>query len=376
VIGADFLAFWTGGRMALDGDLAHLYDFEAQGRLQAETIGMGDIGIHPFVSPPFATELYLPFAAAPWAVGLALWTAVSLALVLGSAAWLGKSLLPPGPWALRALAFPPVLAVFLYGQATGWLLLGFTAFVLMLRKGHDLPAGLALGFLAFKPQLLLPWAVWLLVSRRFSALLGLSLGVGIWLVNGELVAPGMLPAFVEATPRVVEMLRSPHYHGWGLANLFGFWLFVADPISPRLTDILTLLSSLALGGFVAVRWARRRWVAESAADDLEIAAALAIGLVLSPHLFFYDLALLVIPLALALRSLGTSLGGGSVLGATGILYVATFAGPTLSRAIENATSAAGVRLSILVLVPAILLWAWTLVTEADRADASKPAPTG
>src|SRR2546426_11534387 len=140
------------------------------------------------------------------------------------------------------------------------------------------------------------------------------------------------------------MLRSSGYPTEGLQSFLGFAALLLDAFSPRAADVLA--ASLTFGSLAWLMW--RWWPAQwrpGAADwDLKLAATFAIGLIASPHLYLYDLLLLLLPFAIvrAHSPPGVPLGGGPVLAWSAAVWLLVFLGTPLARVQLYAASALGV----------------------------------
>ncbi|HZO08167.1 MAG TPA: glycosyltransferase family 87 protein, partial [Myxococcota bacterium] len=341
-LGGDFLAFYTGAQFLRQGRMAEVYDLAAQREFQRRVVAPRKLAAKPFINPPHAAVLYLPFALSGHATGLALWSLAGLAALLGSARLLCGELdalrrLGPLRLAAASFLFFPTLAWLGFGQATGFVLLLYTATFVLLRRGRDLAAGACLGCLAFKPQLALGLAVVLLLNGRSRALLGGAAAAAGWLALGFRLSPEATQRYLRLGPELVALLRSDAYPGWGIHSALGFASLLLDGFSPRLADALaTALCAAALAA-LGLAWWRIEWRPGSRAWDLAMAGSLALGLLLSPHLYFYDLMLLLLPLALVwqhhpeLRD-GRPLDGGALLAWTAVLWALGFLGTPLSLA--------------------------------------------
>jgi hypothetical protein len=365
-----------------------LYDFRAQKALQDGLVAPHKtLEIHPFVNPPFTAVLYAPFAAGGYVVGLAAWWAVGLAALGGSLVLLRRELFLSRAVSIRQLAlgavlFFPTIAWFMYGQNTAVTLLLFTMTYVWLRRGRDFRAGLALGLLFYKPQLMLACGAALLVKGRWSALLGAVAGTGAWLAVGWAVNPETMLQYAGLGPALFDFLRGDsqafglhvNYPTWGLHSFFGFSSLLLDGWSRSAADGLAGL--LTICGLIAicVAWLRTPWKPGSRQWDLTIAATLAFGLLISPHLFLYDLLLLLLPLIIVWRCCrdeapGKLLDGGPLLALTALLYAATFVSSYLTKAqMELATALGLAKTGLQFSVPIIVVWSW-LVFRAARGQA-------
>lgn len=371
-IGADFLAFFTGGRLWLDSRAGELYDFGAQQGLQTALMGPGT-PLCPFLNPPHAAVLYAPFAAAGYLPGLLGWWALCGLGLLVAVARLRAELGLRGStalWTARALMFFPVLAAFLFGQVAPLLVLPLSGFLLALRADRDLEAGAWLGLLALKPQLGLGWAVVLVASGRWRAVSTAALVVGAQIALGLLAAPEATAPFLAASRGFLDLLARDVYPTWGLSNALALCVLGLGWASDRLAlEAWFGLSAALLWTVGFAGW--RAMTGDPAHRDGRLATCVALSLLVSPHLYFYDLALLVPAFALAGAAMPVRdrrpFGGGPVLVWTAILYVCAFVGPYLTLAQVRLTDAAfGVEIAVPIVVPALIGWAGAVWSAASR----------
>jgi len=390
--GLDFMAFYTGGRFFLEGRLADLYDFSAQRAFQASLLApVVSKARSPFINPPFTVALYAPFALGSYGLGLLLWWGAGLLAFTLSLRLIRQTLLPPsgpstGRLFLTSFLFFPTLAWFLYGQSTALTLLLYTLTFVLLRRERDFTAGLALGCLLYKPQLAVALGVMLLVKRRWWALLGGALSAGLWLVIGFALSPAAMQEYARMSPMLFELLRSGmapmdprwglqvHYPTWGIQSFFGFAVLLLDGFWKSGADLLAAV--LTLGGVLGVVfwWRRMAWQPGTRAWDFTMAATLALGLLISPHLFLYDLMLLLLPLAIvwSYYPRGTEarhLDGGPLLAWTALLYGATFVGSYLTLGELFLSTAVGLpKLAVQWSTLIIAGWAWVVSRFARNAE--------
>ncbi len=390
IIGGDFAAFYTGGRFFIEGRTDELYDLVAQKAYQDSLVAPAVTWeIHPFVNPPFSVLLYAPFALPDYVTGLAVWWGCTLACLVISLRLLRGQLCPASAVSLRRLTllaflFFPTIMCFIYGQNTGLTLLLYTLTFVWLRCGRDGRAGFALGLLFYKPQLMIALCVVLLVKRRWRALAGVTAGVCLWCGAGLLVTPEAMGEYARISPKLFDYLRgttntfglTTNYPTWGLHSFFGFSVLLLDGFSRRAADALALTLSAGAALAVALTWRRVRWQAGERQWDLMLAATVALGLLISPHLFLYDLMLLLLPLFIVCSRLGRGtcwfrLDEGPVLAATVVLYFVAFAGSYVSGGQLDATQALGLpKIAVQFSVIVMVAWVWTVYRAARSARQS------
>jgi len=378
----DFAAFYIGGQFLLEGRMAELYDYAAQKALQTDLVApVIKDGILPFIYPPFTALLYAPFASGSYVMGLLLWWAAGL-LALGLSLYLLRQELMPShaPSTKRLLLisflFFPTLAWFLYGQNTALTLLLYILTFVLLRRGHDFTAGAALGLLLYKPQLAIAMGVVLLVKWRWRALIGGALTAGAWIALGFALNVAAMNEYLRLGPLLLDQLvrlEGPNTTAWAQHNFFAFSTLLFDSFwRPGAYLLAAGLTAGALIG-LAFWWRRIAWRPGTRTWDLTLAATFALGLLISPYLFLYDLMLLLLPLAIVWSHYfhgtgGRALDGGPLLAWSALLYVATFFGSFLSLAQLQVAAAVGlprvaVQLSILVIVG----WVWLVARMAQHS---------
>lgn len=371
-LGNDFVAFYTGARFWLDGRLASVYDLEQQHLFQAALTAAGEVAqTSPFINPPYAVVWYAPFAAMGdylWA--LIAWLVCGVALFVASVRGVHLEGELPGRGVMMAqlLLAPPFLLWLGYGQATAvvffWLAMSYGA----MRRGRWVWGGAALGMLAFKPQLALGLVLVIVGRRRWGALAAGASVLALWVGLGFALSPEAMAAWWSKSGEWAAMLREESYPAWGVCSIYGFYNLLVYPLSPRLADALTALSSAALLGWL-VRCVWR--VRDAAWESEEVQATVAIVLMCAPLLavqyYTYDLLLCVLPvwivtrLCVARRGQGDERGaaspyldGGAVLAWTAILYGVTFLGPVVIGAqvawFEQGLGLPGVSVQIVPLV--------------------------
>jgi hypothetical protein len=397
-IGGDFLAFYTGARLFLAGRLAEAYDagagfaFPAQAAFQRALLAPQRLGgVHAFVNPPHAVLLYVPFAWPRYGVGLALWWTAGLAALALAIGLVRRELaalraVPARRLFLACWLFLPTYVWFGYGQATAFALLVYAGFFVLLRRGRDAWAGACLSCLAFKPQLAIACAWLLFVRGRWRALAAGAAGAAAWLAIGYAVDPDATRAYLALAPQLGAMLRFAGYDTFGIQSFFGFAALLLDTLSARAADALAAALSVGALAWIAVRARRTPWWPASFAQraegersrsasrewDLLLAATLAIGLLVSPQLYVYDLMLLLLPFAIVWSHAPAAppLGGGPVLAWSAAVWLLAFLSAPLTRGQLFLTSALGLGpFALQLATPAVLAWA---VEVARRRDAALP----
>lgn len=228
--GADFSCFWTGARTALH-EPARLYDFAHVTAHQGWPLGPDKL--RPFIYPPSALFLFMPFAVAPY------WPAYGLWVILTAALFLWAGLKAGAPWWLILL--PPVAYVAYCGQVT-FLVGGLVIGALALPPRRAIAAGILFGLAALvKPQLVLLVPIALIAAGRWRTLAAAGVTGGLVVAASALVW-GVEPwlAWLAALPRFQQMIfhdasmvedAVTPYAALQALGWNGAWAFVLAPVA-------------------------------------------------------------------------------------------------------------------------------------------------
>lgn len=293
-IGGDFIAFYTAGEFARDGDALAAYDFDAFDAKAKELAPLERLGLM-WQYPPTMFFLTALFAFLPYKISYIVWCLSGWAALLWSLRALGFR----GP-AFWLMGFSPLcVGVFDNGQISL-----ATAALLFLSaykpKERWLLAGLAAGLLTIKPQLgiLLPIAFLMVGAWRTIAVAAV---VAVLLHGSSLLVYGVegWSDFFFAVARLNADVTGAGLNTppMGMTTLFGqLRMFgVSSTIASPLQYTLTLLIAVA----VAIVWRRP-------GDALGKAAAVCAGAILAtPYAYSYEMAALLLPAAFIAREAGS-----------------------------------------------------------------------
>jgi alpha-1,2-mannosyltransferase len=272
-LATDFSSFWSAAKLALAGVPGSAWDPAAHAAFQrahfSPEAGFAG-GYYAFFYPPPFLLICLPLGLLPYGAALAVWL-----LVTGAAYVVAiRGLLPRHwPWALIALGFPGLLLNAEHGQngALSAALFGMAALWLNRRPGL---AGICLGALCFKPQLVVPALV---LAGRWRALVWVA-GRAWAMCAGSLVVFGV--AAWEG------FVADSHLAGTTLeAGLVSFGKMASVFAGVRL-----------LGGGVVAAWAVQAVVASVAVGAVAMVArvvAMTVGVPVAPLVVLALLAVVV-----------------------------------------------------------------------------------
>jgi hypothetical protein len=289
----DFAMFYTAADLANQGRWDEAYDLPAFTAHFSRVTGVPtEPGGPSYGYPPPFAQVLAPLTAVAslgWAsllfVGLTGALAVWRFRRLGAS---GRGIL------LLTLAYPFVLSVWL-GQNSLFSFAVAAAMAGSVLGGRDLAAGLLLGLLVYKPQLLGALAVmFLLAPRRYARVLaGAAASASAILGISAVLDFGAWREFPDGLRQLVSM--SGNNFRIGRVSAIDFSLLL---LGDRNLFAYVLGAVLAIAGvwwFVAVR---RRVGGDR---ELEVAAGIVLASWLNPWMFVYEWVLLAVPALILVR---------------------------------------------------------------------------
>jgi hypothetical protein len=297
----DIRAFYAAGHM-----LRHcpslLFDLRAQQQWQQAVVG-GTPGL-PFYHPAYETLLYAPLSLLRFKTAYAVYAAVNMLLL-----WLCYLVSPagnsafsraPGRPILFFFSFPLLFSVFV-GQNSLLLLLALCLSYDALLKGRDRRAGVLLGLVTFKLATIIPLAFLLTIrrGRRFLAgfvlTFAVAIALSVWItgVSGTRDFLHLLAGATLASDNSLESQRQAAVSLHSMPNLAGLlYLCGSGHLTAHAAFALYAAATLLVLG--AGAYLQRRAAHESTA----FSAAVLCAVIVSPHLYIYDFAALVLPFLL------------------------------------------------------------------------------
>jgi alpha-1,2-mannosyltransferase len=293
VKGADYIQFYLMGSLLAEGRPSAMYDSQVLAE-QAQRRISPELAYRPERNPygPQVAVAFAPLAALPYLLSLLGFTLLSLC-AYATAAWLlwrsAPALRGEGTLvALSAAAFPALLTTLRFGQTSTFTLLALALAVVGLQAGRPVLAGLALGSLAYKPQLLVVALPVLFLARDWRCLSGVLAAIVIQVIVALAAGPEALVRYAQTLQEVALRPDLVMLHPENAHSLRGFLRLVGGP--PAVATVVPL--ALAL---VAVPVLARRWRAGSS-PLLLVGLLVLVTVLLAPHLLSYDLLLLAVPI--------------------------------------------------------------------------------
>ncbi|MGC1338257.1 MAG: glycosyltransferase family 87 protein [Candidatus Binataceae bacterium] len=261
--------------------------------------------VHATDPPPFLVMIE-PMAATGPARAFWIWTAANVAMLALSLLLLfGIDAAGPRSAALLAavaIAYPPVRALFFFGQSKMSILLTLAAAMRALERRRDASAGLLLAFASLTRIFPLLMAIFLILRRRWRALGFMIAGIAAGLTLTVAVL-GLTPTLDWSAGVRILSLRIFQDAGENVAlPAFVSRVLLAAPGggSGALVEAAEILASIAIFILTCVPTMRAR------PDDREAGLRLfalwvTASVILSPMAPIYDLVLLLIPLSVIAR---------------------------------------------------------------------------
>ncbi len=284
-IGRDFLVFWTASSLALQGNLAALYDPAAFQQAMMDVIPSRGGAPAPWFYPPIFLLYVLPLAFIPYLPSLFLWLAVPLGFLM----WILRRLMTVqlGVWPI--LLFPGIGQSLAFGQ-NGILSAALLAGGFWALDRRPLLAGVVFGLLSYKPQLCVLLLLALLIGGYWRVILAMAVTISaLGLATVALFGWESWHLFRESL-QLAGMILETRDKLWPLmvtvyasARLIG----VADAGAQVLQGIFALALLAATG----VIWRMRVPLA------LKGSALIAATPLTTPYALNYDLASMILPIA-------------------------------------------------------------------------------
>jgi len=287
----DFLQFPIVARLIAENQTGDLYNDQVLSDRIRSIVGRNtNVYLRYFYGPQVALA-FLPLVRLPFLTQAVIWMTLSLLIYFISIYLLWKScgaLSPyPGFVALCAIAYPPLFHFFVRGQLSAAVLLCFVLAYFAFLARREWLAGIALGFLVFKPQFLVAIPLVLLLAQAWKVFAGLAISAAAQLALTSLYfGTSVMRAYFNmllqsaASPRTTELILSPIQ----MHSLRAFWVLLIP--WPHAVLVLYTLSALAVIGIAAAVWR------SSSSLSLRFSALILAAVLVNPHIYIYDLLVL------------------------------------------------------------------------------------
>jgi len=297
----DFPHEYAGGWIVSKGDPSQLYDRSYFNRIQHDPAVIGHrwrpTGFLLPLYPPFYYLWCVPLTALDYRAAAHVFTAFMIAALVASVRLVAsvdrRTRGFVGWWVAAGLCYPPVLDSLIGGQKGTVFLLLFAATFRLLAQQRIFLAGAVFALASVKPQLMLVLLLVMLLNREWRFFAGLA-ATGVVL--------GIQSLIVGWTPLLdwIDSILHPWHHTAMVPrshNWLGFARLLLGEYSGPATWALWL-ALIAATGFVLWRVLGGRFAYGSRSFRIQFAAIVLATPLVSPHLYTYDLSILVLPMIL------------------------------------------------------------------------------
>jgi glycosyl transferase family 87 len=296
--GADFIAFYSAGRVAQAHGFTSIYEIDQQQKIEQEVVGFplaeGQVLLYNHM--PYLVPLLALVVSDNYVGSFERWVLVLISIYLIGTRFLIQSLFAAEKTELRfallivTLTFSPLFISLWQGQDTAFLYLGVLFWCIGILKKQDWLIAVGLALATVRPHISLALAVPLLFSYQrawWRSLLVISL----------LAIFSVMILNVQGTLGFVNLLRISSEGVWfgmkpaAMLNLLGLLLRVVQFPSPGVASWIGWLIYLAGIVLISALWQRSKIM-----DGRLLGLSILIALVTAPHLHLHDLTLLIFPL--------------------------------------------------------------------------------
>jgi hypothetical protein len=297
--GSDFITYYTVGVIANRYGLDKVYDFQLQKAIEEEIVGfeIADSNVMPHNHIPLINPI-LAFLAGVvggrYLLGLCIWAIVLLLVYIPTV----RALLRVRPDLvdvnfvnmLAFLLFFPLFVSLMNGQDTVLLVLGAVLLVSAVLKHQDWTAGLGLALMTVRPQIALMMAIPFIFTHRRIWWRFCAIALLFVLISVIPLGVSGFKDFFNIMLNAVVGSRDT-----AMFNVTGF-LSRAFPDGQSSTIQFIGWGAYVLGVVgLCFMWKKYKEV-----DGRVLGLALVLSLLVSPHLVYHDLTLLMIPLVVAI----------------------------------------------------------------------------
>jgi len=306
--GFDFACFYSGGLIVREGNASRLYDLGEQARVQRQELNRDNFLIDNH--PPFEALLFAALASLSFVKAYIFWGAINVLLWLFSQylLWSHTSISRHSHLCfLLCFLFFPFWFALIIGHTTLLLLFLFTLTFVCLQRGQDFSAGVFLGLGLFKFPVVIPFALICFLRGKWKLMAGFTVTAFLLGVLSVIaVGTAGVRSYVNLLTDIISNPNKPAYismRAWKQMPTFrGFFATVLTgrPVPLQIGVLAAVSASLII--FVAWQWRRQDQRPGGNALELMFAAALTVSVVTSPHLYIYDLTLMLLPMLLVIGS--------------------------------------------------------------------------
>ena len=303
---SDFIIYYTAARLTSAGEVHSLYDFKIQEKYQRKILREIDSpitfqdGLLPYNHPPFEILWFLPIAGLTYRIAFLVWSLVNLGCFVTGVFVLLRSCKGEGFHRYRetfmgTMAFLPVLVTLLQGQDTAMVFLFLCLAFRDLKNNQDYRAGMWISLCLQRFQFLPTILLLLLCKKRSKALVGFAAGLlSLGLISLALLGISGLAGYMGLIREMVHWIDRYGISPAQMHCLRGQSLALWQHQFPTLATVVTLTATFGLVAILLRAW-KGEWDVRDPDFDLKFAFLVLVSVLVSPHVNFHDLSLLILP---------------------------------------------------------------------------------
>lgn len=289
-VAADFAAFHIVAQRVWLGDVDLAYRFADLMKMQADAWG-GATGFMPWTYPPQFDLLLAPLAFLPPWAAYVVFTGATLAAYLAVL----RAIAGPHLAHVLVIMFPAIAITIGCGQ-NGFLTGALIGLVCLNAPRRELLAGLALGAMVIKPHLAIAVGVYLLVTRRWTAIaIAAAVVIASSLLCTLAFGPQIWAAWLGAIRESGTFLEQGLYPLFRMISAYAALYMAGAPATVAFWG-QAIVASLSLLAVVL-------GAARGASPAAGLGVAAIVSVMISPYAYDYDLPIMGIGLALLLPGL-------------------------------------------------------------------------
>jgi hypothetical protein len=284
--GSDYSSFWAASRLVLAGLPSDVYVVSMHHLAELPVLTQG---YEAFYYPPPYLVLCIPLALLPFYPSLAVFLCSTGAVFIYTIGRIIRT-----PWAVAAIvAFPAVPMNVIAGQ-NAFLTAAILGSGLTILGRRPKLSGAILGLIVIKPHLAFAIPIALVISRRWTTLgWAAASALGLVALSYALFGGDVWTAFIANAHNSRETLEQGIVGFTKMQSAFAFARSVGVGIIPAYA-VQGIVAALAV--YILIM-ARCRGVSAAMERSLIVVASL----LMTPFLLFYDMLILIVPLAWMLR---------------------------------------------------------------------------
>jgi hypothetical protein len=286
MFGSDYASFWTASQQILKGHAADVY---APALHRAAELPLLHNGYEAFFYPPPYLLLCIPLATLPFFPSLILFLCATGGALLATTWWILRT-----PWALIATVAFPIVSLNITPGQNAFLTAAILGSGLNLMDRRPKLAGVVLGLMVIKPHLALAVPIALMLSRRWTTLAyAIACAVGLLALSYVLFGWEVWSAFMENSQESRDTLEQGLVGFAKMESTFAVarWLGAGVTAAYAFQGLAVIASA---GGLILAR-------IRHAPAEMERSLIVLACLLMTPFSLFYDMVIVVLPLAWMLR---------------------------------------------------------------------------